>query len=117
MIDSGVMISGDADRLRQVFLNLFNNSLDALPEGGEIIISTEKQNGKIFIRFADNGTGMSEETRANIFQPMFTTKGRGRGTGLGLAVVKQILIEHSAEIQAASEIEKGTIFTLSFPAG
>lgn len=81
-------------------------------EGGACSISTEKQNDKIAVSFADNGAGMSAETTANIFQPMFTTKSRGRGTGLGLAVVKQILNEHSAEIRAESSPGKGTIFTL-----
>lgn len=57
---------------------------------------------------------MSEETRAKIFQPLFTTKERGRGTGLGLVVVKQILQEHEAEITVKSEPEKGTTFYLSF---
>lgn len=110
------VISGDADRLQQVFLNLFNNALDALPEGGSLAISTENEGAKVFVEFADNGTGMSEATRTHIFQPMFTTKGRGRGTGLGLAVVKQILDEHGAEIHASSETGAGTTFYLTFPA-
>jgi signal transduction histidine kinase len=108
------MIAGDANRLQQVFLNLVNNALDAMPKGGKLEISTTFDRKKVFVEFADNGAGMSEETSAKIFQPLFTTKERGRGTGLGLVVVKQILQEHEAEITVESEPEKGTAFHLSF---
>lgn len=108
-------ISGDADSLQQVFLNLFNNALDALPDGGELTISTSTENKRVIVEFADSGTGMTEDVRANIFQPLFTTKERGRGTGLGLFVVKQILQEHGAEISVRSKLDVGTTFKLSFP--
>lgn len=107
-------ISGDTDRLQQVFINLFNNSLDAMPEGGEISISTVAEQNKIRAEFADTGSGLSDEAKARIFQPLFTTKGRGRGTGLGLFVVSEILQEHRAAIRAESETGKGTKFILSF---
>jgi len=107
-------ISGDANRLQQVFLNLVNNALDAMPSGGKLEISTRAENKKTIVEFADNGIGMSEETSAKIFQPLFTTKERGRGTGLGLVVVKQILQEHEAEITVKSEQGRGTVFHLSF---
>lgn len=107
-------ISADADRLQQVFLNLFNNSLDAMPGGGRIEISTEQRADKIAVVFSDDGAGMSAETAAQIFQPLFTTKGRGRGTGLGLFVVKQILQEHEAEITVESRIGQGTTFEILF---
>jgi len=107
-------ISGDANRLQQVFLNLVNNALDAMPTGGKLEISTAFDEQKVSVEFADNGAGMSVETSAKIFQPLFTTKERGRGTGLGLVVVKQILQEHEAEITVESEPERGTKFHLSF---
>lgn len=108
------LISGDANRLQQVFLNLVNNALDAMPSGGKLEISTAFDEKKVFVEFTDNGAGMSEETSAKIFQPLFTTKERGRGTGLGLVVVKQILQEHEAEITVESEPGKGTAFHLAF---
>lgn len=108
-------ISGDADRLQQVFLNLINNALDAMPDGGKLSISTYKTREKICAEFSDSGIGMSRETSEKIFQTLFTTKERGRGTGLGLVVVKQILQEHSAEIEVESEPEKGAKFTICFP--
>ncbi|MEP6901670.1 MAG: ATP-binding protein [Actinomycetota bacterium] len=107
-------IAGDANRLQQVFLNLVNNALDAMPTGGKLEISTAFDQNKVIVEFADNGAGMSKETSAKIFQPLFTTKERGRGTGLGLVVVKQILQEHEAEITVKSEPGKGARFYLSF---
>jgi two-component system NtrC family sensor kinase len=108
-------VSGDANRLQQVFLNLFNNALDAMPTGGRLEISTAIEQNKVVVEFADNGVGMSEETRAKIFQPLFTTKERGRGTGLGLVVVKQVLQEHEAGIAVESEAGKGAKFMIYFP--
>ncbi len=108
-------ISGDAERLQQVFLNLFKNALDAMPDSGQLKISTRLEQNKIAVEFADSGVGMSEEVRARIFQPLFTTKERGRGSGLGLVVVKQILSEHDAEITVESEPRAGAKFSLYFP--
>lgn len=108
-------ISGDADRLQQVFLNLINNALDAMPDGGNLTISTYKTPGKICAEFTDTGIGMSRETSEKIFQTLFTTKKRGHGSGLGLVVVKQILQEHDAEIEVGSEPNNGTKFTILFP--
>lgn len=107
-------ISGDENRLQQVFLNLVNNALDAMPAGGKLDVATRFENDKVTVTFTDNGVGMSAETSAKIFQPLFTTKERGRGTGLGLVVVRQILQEHEAEITVESEQGKSTTFYLSF---
>ena len=108
-------ISGDAERLQQVFLNLVKNALDAMPTGGKLKVSTSLEHEKVLVEFADNGVGMSEEVRKHIFQPLFTTKERGRGTGLGLVVVKQIMQNHEAEIKVESRIGKGTKVILLFP--
>lgn len=107
-------ISGDAERLQQVFLNLIKNALDAMTEGGKLEVSTSCDGGDVFVEFADNGVGMNEEVSAQIFQPLFTTKERGRGTGLGLVVVKQIMQDHEAEIEVKSKPEKGTMVKLIF---
>ncbi len=107
-------ISGDAERLQQVFLNLVKNALDAMPDGGKLEVSTLSKNNKVTVEFADDGIGMSEEVREHIFQPLFTTKERGRGTGLGLVVVKQIMQNHEAEIKVESEAGKGTKIKLLF---
>lgn len=112
-------ISGDADHLQQVFINLINNALDAMPEGGELRIKTkpeikEDNQNYVVIEFADSGTGMTEDIRQKIFDVLYTTKGK-HGTGLGLVVVKQIMQEHGGEIAVESESGKGTTFSLRFP--
>lgn len=107
-------ISGDAERLQQVFLNLIKNALDAMPNGGKLEVSSYSTRDKVLIEFADSGIGMSEEVRSQIFQPLFTTKERGRGTGLGLVVVRQIMQNHEAEIEVESEPGKGAKFKLIF---
>lgn len=109
-------ISGDAERLQQVFFNLVKNALDAMPEGGKLEVSTRFENQKVLIEFADDGVGMTREITEQIFQPLFTTKERGRGTGLGLVVVKQIMQSHEAEIEVESEMGKGTKVRLLFTA-
>lgn len=115
------LIAGSSDRLQQLFLNLVNNSLDAMPEGGEIQIRT-LVNGKpgkaqrIVVDFTDTGTGMSEEVKSHIFDPLYTTKDRGQGTGLGLVIVSQIVSEHAGKVEVESEPGRGTSFRLSFAA-
>lgn len=123
-------ISGDADRLQQVFINLINNALDAMPEGGTLSVrtrttfsdeaeaaslnaGTEREAAAfVFVEFADTGCGMTEELRARIFDPFYTTKGTGHGTGLGLVVVRQVTREHGGDIEVESERGKGTRFRL-----
>jgi len=110
------LIEGNAERLQQVFLNIINNAADAMPDGGELKIRTQAGEKEVVVQIADNGAGMDEETRKQIFEPLFTTKKRGRGTGLGLVVVKQILSEHGARITVESEKNTGTVFGITFPA-
>ena len=108
------LISGDAARLQQVFLNLVKNALDAMPDGGKLEVSTYVEGEKVIVEFADNGIGMSEVVRNQIFQPLFTTKERGHGTGLGLVVVKQIMQNHEAEVKVESQPGEGTKVKLFF---
>jgi len=102
-------------------LNLLNNSLDAMPDGGEIQIRTalEGKPGKaqaIVVDFIDTGTGMTPEVMSRIFDPLYTTKDRGHGTGLGLVIVNQIVAEHGGRVEVESELGKGTRFCLTFAA-
>ena len=116
------LIAGSADRLQQLFLNLINNSLDAMPDGGELSISTTSQLTKneramqVVVDFADNGYGMTNEIMSHIFDPLYTTKERGHGTGLGLVIVSQIVSEHGAKVDVESESGQGTRFRLTFGA-
>ena len=109
-------VAGDADRLQQVFINLFNNALDAMRGGGELRVETARYGDRVHVDFADTGEGMTEEVRARIFDPLYTTKGRGRGTGLGLVVVRQVVAEHGGQIEVESQPGRGARFRLSLPA-
>jgi signal transduction histidine kinase len=115
------MIAGDADHLQQVFINLINNALDAMPEGGNLRIvtanapSNDGDGPQAVVEVADTGCGMSRETQARIFDPLYTTKERGKGTGLGLVVVSHVLQEHEGQIEVESEPGNGTRFRLRFP--
>jgi two-component system, NtrC family, sensor kinase len=131
-------IAGDTDYLQQVFINLINNALDAMPSGGSLRIATSSvdrgadcgadcgadwdapsNNGdgaQVIVDVADTGCGMSRETQAHIFEPLYTTKERGKGAGLGLVVVSHVMQEHGGQIEVESEPGQGTRFRLSFPA-
>jgi len=111
-------IYADAGYLQQVFLNLINNSMDAMPRGGELRIETRLADDgarRVAIRVADNGAGMSPDTMVHVFDPMFTTKRMGTGTGLGLAICEQIIHQHGGTIQVESQPQRGTTFTLLLP--
>ena len=115
------LMAGSSDRLQQLFLNLINNSLDAMPDGGEVRISTtvDATAGKaqrIVVDFTDTGVGMTPEVMSHIFDPLYTTKDRGQGTGLGLVIVSQIVSEHGGTIEVQSEQGLGTSFRLTFAA-
>jgi len=113
--DAGLKpILADAGQLWQAVLNLVVNSLEALPAGGTLGISTQNTNGGVLLCVTDNGAGMSEEQLDQLFVPFFTTK--TRGTGLGLLLTQQILSEHGAEIKCVSTLGKQTTFTVLFPA-
>jgi two-component system sensor histidine kinase PilS (NtrC family) len=107
----------DEDQLRQVFVNLFANAIDASRENAAVVITTERVNNgaqKLArITVADEGVGMDEATRARIFEPFFTTK--KRGTGLGLAIVKQIVERHGGTITVHSSPDQGARFIIDLP--
>ena len=108
-------ISGNGDKLQQVFLNLFLNAKDAMPEGGRLRVATWTENSSLRIEISDTGLGIPPEHLHRIYDPFFTTKSTGRGTGLGLAVSYGIIQEHSGKIQAESPPGLGTRFRLEFP--
>ena len=115
------VIAGDADKLQQAFLNLINNALDAMPDGGQMTITTEieatadGQPPRAVVSFADTGCGMTAEAQAHIFDPFYTTKERGKGAGLGLVVVNQVMQEHDGAIELESAPGRGSRFRLLFP--
>jgi len=113
--DLHLPISGKLGQLQQVFINLFINAAQAMPDGGELTIKAVKKADSICITVADNGCGMNEATKQQLFAPFYTTKPVGKGTGLGLSISIGIIEAHSATIDVDSQLNKGTIFTLTFP--
>jgi PAS domain S-box-containing protein len=111
-----VYVEADPDQMSQLFLNLFMNALQAMPEGGVLRIAAEPINGLVKIVVADTGCGIPPEHLPKIFLPFFTTKTAGQGTGLGLTVVHKIVQEHGGTISVTSEPGKGTTFTITLPA-
>ena len=104
----------DPTGIREVFINIINNALDAMPEGGKIAFCTRNNEGNVFISISDTGKGMTEEVRKEVFDPFFTTR-RPMGTGLGLSMAYKTVMMHGGRIEVESEVGKGSTFTLQFP--
>jgi len=111
-------INGDISQIQQVFLNMITNARDAMPDGGNLTITTlnSEDRGSVFINFADAGKGIPRENIDKIFDPFFSTKPRGEGTGLGLATSLGIVKAHKGKIEIESEVGKGTTFKVVLPA-
>ena len=110
------LVFGNSGKLQQIFTNLLLNARDAIPNGGNIRISTTNgDNDSLIIEIADSGIGIAPENVAKIYDPFYTTKGVGRGTGLGLAVSYGIVQEHSGHISVESIPGRGTTFRITLP--
>jgi two-component system sporulation sensor kinase C len=103
----------DSNKMERVFINLIKNAIDAMPQGGKLEISSHQKGENVDFTFADTGTGMTEQTKAKIFMPLFTTK--AQGMGFGLAICKRIVEAHGGKISAESILGKGTTFTITLP--
>jgi signal transduction histidine kinase len=109
-------ISLNHKQMKQVFLNIILNAIQAMPDGGELKISTEmarNKEDKILVTFSDTGVGIKKEVQAHVFEPFFTT--RKGGTGLGLSFVDKVVRDHGGEIEIKSSKGKGTRIDLYFP--
>lgn len=107
-------IEGSTSELREVCINLINNALDAMPQGGEIKITAVVDQDKIVINFSDTGIGITQEIKDRIFDPFFTTKGL-RSTGLGMSVSYGIINRHCGSINVDGSEGRGTTFTITLP--
>jgi PAS domain S-box-containing protein len=107
-------IPGNPSELREVLINIINNALDVMPEGGTILICTWSNDKNVYTSISDTGTGMTEEVRKKIFDPFFTTK-RAEGSGLGMSVSYGIIKSHGGNIDVESKDGAGSTFTLTFP--
>ncbi len=108
-------IKGSAEQLQQVLINLIDNSLDAMPEGGHLVIRARVEDQQLLIECQDSGLGMSPEVLSRVFDPFFTTKPDGVGSGLGLAIVRRIVHQHGGTITAESHPGEGSRFVITLP--
>lgn len=106
-------IRADRERLAQVFDNLFRNALEAMPRGGSLKISLEKESDIYRIQISDTGAGFSDTERERLFEPFYTTK--DGGTGLGLAISREITEAHGGKIYSLDEAENGATFVVELP--
>ena len=104
----------DPDELKQVFINLINNAINAMPDGGDLTIKTFKETADVCVQVSDTGVGIAQENIPRIFDPFFST--RHESAGLGLSIVHRIITKYGGTIDVKSKIKEGTMFTLKFPA-
>jgi two-component system NtrC family sensor kinase len=109
----------DVNQMKQVLLNLIHNALQAMPNGGDMTISTEasSRGGRDWIRISvhDTGVGIPKPDQARIFEPFYTTKGDQGGTGLGLSVTYGIITDHGGQIDVESQPGAGSKFSVWLP--
>jgi CheY-like chemotaxis protein len=108
-------VMGHDSQLREAFMNLVLNAVDAMPAGGTIVLRTRAEGERVFVDVSDSGVGMSEEVRRHCLEPFFTTKG-DRGSGLGLGMVYGIVHRHDGTLTITSAPGSGTTISLGFPA-
>jgi two-component system cell cycle sensor histidine kinase/response regulator CckA len=119
-------ILADAGQIEQVIINLAINGRDAMPRGGKLLLETAsltlsedqgvlRAGDYVSLRISDNGQGIAPDVLPRIFEPFFTTKEVGRGTGLGLAMVEGIISQSGGDVQVASKLNEGTVFTIRLP--
>jgi signal transduction histidine kinase len=108
-------IAARPGELDQIFLNLINNAIDAMLQGGTLTVETRAAGDSIEVRIADTGEGIPTENIEKIFEPFFTTRRARNGVGLGLSIVHEIVERYSGTIRVESEPGKGTSFTVRIP--
>ncbi len=110
------LVNMDHNEMKQVFINIINNAIQAMPLGGDIHIRLDTSpEGEVFIEIADTGSGIAPEHQDKIFEPFFSTKDTGNGTGLGLSISYRIVRNHGGRIEAESKPGKGTVFRVLLP--
>jgi two-component system, NtrC family, sensor kinase len=108
------VITGDTNLIQQVFVNLLLNACEAIPEGGEITVTTRSENDRILVTISDTGPGVAPEHRERVFEPFYTTKTDNRNTGLGLYIAREIMTLHGGGIRVSENNGQGAVFALTF---
>jgi signal transduction histidine kinase len=106
-------VHADAEQLWAALLNLIGNALDAMPDGGNLTVSAQRNGAEALVSISDSGRGMTKEEAQNLFVPFFTTK--SDGTGLGLAYAQRIISEHGGKIDCATAPGHGSTFSIQLP--
>ncbi len=110
-----IMVDGVVTLLQQVFMNLFLNAINAMPNGGMLKIDVNTINTEVGIQITDTGCGISKRNLDKVFDPFFTTSPVGKGTGLGLSICYSIIREHMGTIEVESLEGEGSVFTVKMP--
>jgi signal transduction histidine kinase/ActR/RegA family two-component response regulator len=110
-----LLIRGVSSDLREIVVNLILNAVDAMPEGGRLLLRGDLDNGTVVVRCQDSGVGMAPAVLERVFEPFFTTKGR-KGTGMGLPIVYGVVARHGGDVRVTSTPGSGTTITLRLPA-
>jgi signal transduction histidine kinase len=113
-IPAAIEVPVERSRVERAFLNLINNALEAMPEGGELNITAHQEDGTVLVSIEDTGNGLSEEAWATLFQP-FASFGKKNGLGLGLALSRQTVVDHGGDLWADKESISGARFYLRLP--
>jgi signal transduction histidine kinase len=114
-VPEDIELFADKQKIQQMVINLVKNAVDALDDGGDIVITAGKGPGQVQLAVRDSGRGMDEETLSKVFDPFFSGKKAGKGYGLGLFIVHNIVEEHGGTISAESSPGHGTMFTITLP--
>jgi signal transduction histidine kinase len=114
LASGSTQIQADPDQLRRALGNLVLNALDAMPDGGTLLVRTALHDGGVRLEISDSGQGLTEEECQRLFTPYYTTK--QHGTGLGLAIVQSVVSDHRGKISVSSVSGRGTTFTIDLPA-
>jgi len=107
------LVVARSEQLRQIFLNLIDNAIEAMPDGGRLLLKTEYSSDAVEIEIADNGPGIAPEVKEHLFEPFYTTK--EAGTGLGLSIVQKVILDLGGTINVESAVGKGTTFKVRLP--
>jgi len=114
LVGAPAWLDGDKSQIKQLFLNIFLNGIQAMEGGGRLSVEVlPLDNGKVLVRVTDTGGGIAEENLDRIYDPFFTTK-KG-GTGLGLSICYSIVKSHQGEIEVRSRLGQGTTVLVTFP--